>query len=348
MTTLTVNAPDGLNGAGFSFEGLGDLGFTNPHITSFTSTAVHVDFDGVSVDLTGTGLGVGLFGITGLVDGIVLSQAGVTIATLANASITAATAYSSISNGDFAGLATSIFAGDDTQTGSQKGDLLSGLAGNDTLSGLAGDDTLQGGVGNDVLRGGAGADHLDGGAGVDTAIYSESSVGVTVNIALGTGIGGNAQGDVLTGIENVYGSSGNDVLTGGATANTLVGNAGNDVLDGGAGKDTLSGGAGADRFVFSAIGHSAVGANADRITDFSHAQGDTIDLHLIDANTAVSGNQTFSFIGAAAFTDHAGELHATIAGGVTTIAGDVNGDGVADFNITLTGAITLVASDFVL
>ena len=85
-----------------------------------------------------------------------------------------------------------------------------------------------------------------------------------------------------------------------------------------------------------------------RITDFSHAQGDRIDLMGIDANTGVAGDQAFRFIGAGLFTHHAGELRATIAGGVTTIAGDVNGDGVSDFHIQLTGAIGLAAADFVL
>ncbi|WP_225765081.1 calcium-binding protein [Inquilinus sp. Marseille-Q2685] len=347
MTTLTVNAPNGIDGAGFSFDALAQLDFDNPRVASLTSTAGHIDFDGVSIDLTGSGLGIGLFGITGVVTGLVLSQNGVTIATIAGTSLSAATTYSQIANGDFTGLANSLFAGDDTQSGSQKGDTLSGLAGNDVLSGLAGNDTLEGGVGNDVLRGGAGADHLVGGAGIDTVMYSESAVGVTVDIAAGTGIGGNAQGDVLSGIETVYGSAGNDVIRGGATANSLVGGAGSDVIDGRAGKDAMGGGTGADRFVFDSAAHSTVGA-PDRIVDFSHAEGDRIDLRLIDANTGVGGNQAFRFIGTAAFGHHAGELHATIAGGTTTISGDINGDAKADFSIVLTGAIHLVAADFLL
>lgn len=347
MTTLTVNAPNGINGAGFSFDALGQLDFDNPRITSLTSTAGQINFDGVSIDLAGAGLGISLFGITGVVTGLVLSQNGVAFATLSGMSVSAATTYSQISNNDFTGLANSLFAGDDSQTGSQKADTLSGLAGNDALSGLAGDDTLAGGNGNDVLRGGAGADHLVGGGGIDTAMYSESSVGVTVDIAAGKGIGGNAQGDVLSGIENVYGSSGGDVLSGGVTANTLVGNAGNDVIDGRGGQDTLGGGAGADRFVFDSITHSKVGA-ADRIADFSHAEGDRIDLRPIDAITGTSGNQAFSFIGTAAFGHHAGELHYAIAGSTTTVSGDVNGDAKADFSIVLTGTIHLAASDFLL
>ncbi|WP_395678608.1 calcium-binding protein [Inquilinus sp.] len=347
MTTLTVNAPNGINGAGFSFDALGQLDFDNPRITALTSTAGHINFDGVSIDLAGTGLGISLFGITGVVSGLVLSQNGVAFATLSGMSLSAATIYSQISNGDFTGLANSLFAGDDSQTGSQKTDTLSGLAGNDSLSGLAGDDTLEGGNGNDVLRGGAGADHLVGGSGIDTAMYSEGSVAVTVDIATGKGIGGNAQGDVLSGIESVYGGSGSDVLSGGTTANTLVGNAGNDVINGRGGQDALGGGAGADRFIFDSITHSKVAA-PDRIADFSHAEGDRIDLRPIDAITGTSGNQAFSFIGTAAFGHHAGELHYAIAGSTTTVSGDVNGDGKADFSIVLTGAIHLVASDFLL
>jgi hypothetical protein len=64
--------------------------------------------------------------------------------------------------------------------------------------------------------------------------------------------------------------------------------------------------------------------------------------------TAVAGDQAFSFIGTAAFTHHAGELRFATASGVTSVYGDVNGDGTADFQIRLSGTITLVAADFVL
>ncbi|MGO1078659.1 calcium-binding protein [Inquilinus sp. CA228] len=348
MTTLTV-APNGINGAGFSFDALGQLDFDNPRVTSLTSTAGHINFDGVSVDLTGTGLGVGLFGITGIVTGLVLSQNGVAIATITGTSLSAATTYSQISNGDFTGLANSLFAGNDSQTGSQKGDALYGLAGNDTLSGLAGNDTLEGRVGNDVLRGGAGADVLDGGAGIDTASYYTSSVRVSVSLTTGMGSGGEAQGDTLSGIENLSGSQGSDTLTGNSRANVLQGWNGNDALTGAGGTDMLTGGAGADRFVYSSVAQSPTGSGADRITDFSHAQGDRIDLSGIDANAEISGNQAFRFIGTGLYTHHAGELRAAVTSpGVTTIAGDVDGDGTSDFHILLTGAVHLVASDFVL
>ena len=128
----------------------------------------------------------------------------------------------------------------------------------------------------------------------------------------------------------------------------LAGNDGNDTLEGGAGADTLTGGAGADRFILSAIAHSPAGvATHDLITDFSHAAGDRIQLTLIDANTAVAGAQAFAVIGAAAVSA-AGQIRVTQSGGQTIVAGDVNGDGVADFDMALTGAIALTAADFVL
>ena len=59
-----------------------------------------------------------------------------------------------------------------------------------------------------------------------------------------------------------------------------------------------------------------------------------------------AGNQAFSFIGAGLYTGVAGQLRYSAVGGVTTIAGDVNGDGASDFHIALTGTFTLVAGDF--
>ncbi|MGF6230183.1 Ca2+-binding RTX toxin-like protein [Inquilinus ginsengisoli] len=227
-------------------------------------------------------------------------------------------------------------------------DEINGLGGGDALNGMGGDDALYGGDGTDVLRGGTGADYLDGGAGTDTASWYTGATGVVVSLVTGLGSGGEAQDDTLSGIENLSGSQGSDSLVGDTDANTLQGWNGNDVLTGSGGKDTLTGGIGGDRFQFTAIGDSMVGANADRITDFSHAQGDRIDLAGIDARFTVAGDQAFSFIGTAAFTGVAGQLHYWHDAGRTIVSGDVNGNGTADFNVTLTGTIGLVAGDFVL
>jgi Ca2+-binding RTX toxin-like protein len=130
--------------------------------------------------------------------------------------------------------------------GSAYDDILTGDAANNTMTAGHGNDTLAGGGGNDNLWGGAGADALDGGAGVDTANYAGSTAGVTVNLLAGTAVGGHAEGDALTAIENVNGSAYDDILTGDAGNNTLTGGDGNDTLDGGGGNDALGGGAGAD------------------------------------------------------------------------------------------------------
>ncbi|TSD88556.1 hemolysin [Mycobacterium sp. KBS0706] len=226
----------------------------------------------------------------------------------------------------------------DTLTGDAGANDLRGGDGNDVLSGLAGDDTI---------TGGAGADTINGGAGVDGAFYTKSNVAVTVNLATGQGFNGHAQGDLLIDIENAGGSEFNDTLIGSSGKNTLSGDLGDDIIRGGGGADQLIGGAGADKFVFTATSDSPFQAG-DLIRDFSHAQGDLIDLSGIDANTGAAGDQAFTFIGTALYSGTAGELRfANTAPGVVTIAGDVNGDGTSDFHINLYGT-SVTASDFVL
>ncbi len=126
-------------------------------------------------------------------------------------------------------------------------DELTGGNGGNELHGGAGADLLSGGAGADLLYGDAGADRLFGGDGIDIASYFTSVVGVTVDLANGRGSGGDAEGDTLTGIDNLSGSQGDDHLTGDALANTLRGWKGNDEIAGGGGNDIVEGGDGNDR-----------------------------------------------------------------------------------------------------
>ena len=121
---------------------------------------------------------------------------------------------------------------------------VSGRGDSDKLSGTDADEELDGGAGDDLLEGGAGADMLMGGAGFDIASYRTSDAGVEVSLQDGTGMGGHAEGDTLTGIEALEGSDHDDTLTGDEGDNWLLGNAGYDQLDGGEGDDWLDGGAG--------------------------------------------------------------------------------------------------------
>ncbi len=136
--------------------------------------------------------------------------------------------------------------------GTAEGDILSGFEAvigsdhADDITGSVGDETIQAGAGDDTLTGGAGADVLDGGAGIDLADYSESDAGVSVNLTDGTGSGGHAEGDKLSGIENLMGSAHDDVLHGDSQGNVIDSGAGDDAVAGMAGNDTLLAGSGDD------------------------------------------------------------------------------------------------------
>lgn len=122
-----------------------------------------------------------------------------------------------------------------------------GTAGNDVLTGTDGNDIIIALAGNDRIVGSEGADEIDGGAGIDTVDYRTSTAGVTVDLAAGTGSGGDAQGDTYTAIERAYGSQFADVMTGNAGNNLFYTYGGNDIINAGAGNDSVRGGAGADQ-----------------------------------------------------------------------------------------------------
>lgn len=123
---------------------------------------------------------------------------------------------------------------------------LYGYDGNDTLITGVGNQALFGGSGNDVLVGGAGADIFNGGDGLDTVSFDGSDEAITVRLWNGTASRGDANGDTFVSIENIIGTSGNDVIIGSSDNNFLTGGAGQDFLSGSDGDDTLEGGSGAD------------------------------------------------------------------------------------------------------
>lgn len=198
--------------------------------------------------------------------------------------------------------------GDDTLFGDEGNDLIYGGAGTDRINGAedddalfggAGTDTINGALGRDTIEGGAGADLLYGGSdGQDTLSYASSSAGVRVSLTYGTttvGQGGDAEGDVIGGFNNIQGSEFGDRLVDtnelpvgfGYNTNTFHGMGGNDVLllggfadrgYGGTGNDSLSGQAGRDR-LWGDLGSDTVfgGAEADSIwggEGFDYLSGD--------------------------------------------------------------------------
>lgn len=179
---------------------------------------------------------------------------------------------------------------DNTLNGRRGDDSMDGGAGSDLLLGDVGNDTLSGGAGNDVLRSGLGADRVIGGEGRDYAQYQQSNAAVSIDLTTGLGLGGHAEGDRLSEIENLTGSTHADTLAGDAGANVLIGGAGDDVLIGRQGNDTLRGDDGADVFRF------ALGDGIDRVLDFTPGE-DRLELLGVagfDSLTLVDGSDQVS------------------------------------------------------
>jgi Ca2+-binding RTX toxin-like protein len=193
--------------------------------------------------------------------------------------------------------------GNDQIFGEAGNDQLYGDDGNDILDGGIGNDFLYGGTGNDVLIGGPGNDFLYGEAGIDQVDYSSAPGGVTVdltntNLPTGGTATGAAGNDRIFSVENIQGSSFNDLLTGSSGDNVINGGAGDDTINGNGGNDLLLGGAGNDQFDITTNGNAFIsGGNF--------------------ASDPASGNDTFMFYDG--------------AGGVITL-NDWYGDDVIDFS----------------
>jgi len=122
--------------------------------------------------------------------------------------------------------------------GSSGNDTLFGNDGADLLDGGSGNDWLYGGDGDSVLSGGGGADILSGGDGHDIASYGDAKSALFIDLAQDSSTWtGDAQGDVLTSIEELYLTDFTDFFRGDANDNIVFGGDGNDRIEGRAGND---------------------------------------------------------------------------------------------------------------
>ncbi len=206
--------------------------------------------------------------------------------------------------GSYAGVESVGLVGDvgaDTLLGGALPDLLIGDAGADSISGAdendeilagAGADTVLGGAGADTVSGGDGANYLRGDEGGDSLLGGGAFDDINGNLGDDTASGGAGDDwvvggkdrDRLAGDEGadiVYGNlgadtcdggAGDDLIRGGQQDDVIFGGVGNDWLSGDRDNDTLTGGAGADLF------HTFGDAGIDRVTDFSLAEGDRVQL----------------------------------------------------------------------
>ncbi|MCR9140411.1 MAG: M10 family metallopeptidase C-terminal domain-containing protein [Alphaproteobacteria bacterium] len=147
--------------------------------------------------------------------------------------------------------------------------------------------------------------------------------------------------DGANGWDRLYGRQGDDTLIGGNGGDMLYGNAGADIMSGGTTAQR-------DRFIYFRDTDTGVGeGNRDVITDFQSGT-DRIEISRIDANIVLGGpRQDFIFIADTAFSNTAGELRYEQTGTETILQADRNGDGVSDWEIELTGTVTLQSGDFV-
>ena len=94
---------------------------------------------------------------------------------------------------------------------------------------------------------------------------------------------------------NLKGSKRADDLVGGRLGDKINAKQGDDTLTGNGGGDTLTGGSGADTFKYLSVSDSRSSSGIDRITDFSAAAGDKVDLSALGAATLMSAyNASFS------------------------------------------------------
>jgi Ca2+-binding RTX toxin-like protein len=223
---------------------------------------------------------------------------------------------------------------DDTFRGDANANIVFGHAGNDQIFGAGGNDALIGDEGNDIIQGGDGHDFVHG----DNFVR------------------GNSDPAGVPGDDYLQGNAGDDMLFGDGGNDIIVGGTGNDTLVGGLGGDRLVGNEGADIFQYTAVEESQNvlinGVNQlDQIVDFTQGQ-DTIDLYQIDANSALLGNQTFTFISDPAhYTgDWTGVVWQTInpQSGIAIINVSIDGDAAPEMQIYMSHPYQFTASDFIL
>ncbi|SLN56746.1 Bifunctional hemolysin/adenylate cyclase precursor [Roseivivax jejudonensis] len=160
----------------------------------------------------------------------------------------------SLSHGGDSEGGSATFTGIERIRGTERDDDIAGGAGFETIIGGGGDDVLSAGAGgaditagagDDTVTVGAGAGSYSGGGGIDA--LSGEGVGGPMRITLDAA----GRGTITAGgMDSDF--SGFEIITGGASNDTILGSESDDILEGAAGNDTIDGGGGTDEALFDA------------------------------------------------------------------------------------------------
>jgi Ca2+-binding RTX toxin-like protein len=256
---------------------------------------------------------------------------------------------------------------------------VTGSHGDDTInfdggsSGINVNATIAGGEGDDLVRleGRVVASQLSGGAGQDTLVIGDTN-GWAVSLRSSgfnkAAIGAEFDFETVVlrdeafvdlsnvasapdriflrttkdGFASLRASDGDDLILGGD---------GQDYISGSRGADTMNGGGNADRFSFESLEElaNADSGATDFIRDFSHAQGDQIDLSGLVSNHGASGGGEFTFIGTDEFSGNGAEVRIEQGrNGNSFVQFDINNDGIVDAFFRVRSDVALTQSDFIL
>ncbi|AUG51796.1 calcium-binding protein [Thalassospira marina] len=222
------------------------------------------------------------------------------------------------------------------------------------FDGGTGDDYMLGNQQGDEFLGGPGADYMDGAGNIDLLSYANSSEGVELDLRIGVGHGGDAEGDTILniekftltdhddvvyladreegvaqsvfggeGVDTIYGSAGGDRLTG----ETLYGGDGHDSLSVYSGRDVgdsednyLNGGDGRDNLTADGIGNDIL---------IGGAGNDSLNAGLYDRSA--TGNATlFGGSGDDSLSSYGGGSDTLLGGSGDDIIEGGNEDDVLD------------------
>ena len=147
---------------------------------------------------------------------------------------------------------------------------------------------------DDFFQGSPGSDTYDGKAGTDTISYENSAIGLNIFMIASADATGDAAGDVMVSIENIYGTRFNDFIHGGGQDNKLYGLDGNDTLFGYQGNNQLFGGGGVDNLVGCAgIDFMDGGDGVDTLSYQLATGGLTVSLSNPTLNTGWAQGDTY-------------------------------------------------------